>query len=331
MIYSKDNVMAIVYEQCGTFTARHELDILTESERAKVSNVVLSDLYRDIVERKHVDYGDIPQSKGRVEKYKGTVNMIKSLDIIEDICVKSGQEKSDCALAIGIVKDAIVNLSNNAAKFEAGFKTENDFLMVLYNSVLLACVEATSHILSSYIDYAKRPDGADFKLVEGKDRSGELQLYVLRDFNYGCKNGDMQKAMNESILNNRRGFGGATVATALAIGAGATLIVPTIRNLIFAVYYSRMKLSDYLQQQAHFIEANKLSVNNMSGISPQQKDNVARKQQEQAEKLMRLSDKIKVDYKLSENRGSKEAASANKQYTLKNINSQAVSSDFSLF
>lgn len=331
MLYSKDNVMSIVYEQCSSYRSRQELDILTESERAKISNVVLSDLYKDIVERKHVDYGDIPKSKGRVEKYKGTINMIKTLDIVDDICTKTGNENSDCAKAISIVKDAIVNLSNNASKFEAGFKTENDFVMVLYNSVLLACVEATSHILSSYIDFAKRVDGGTFNLIEGDDRSGELQLYVLRDFNTGCKNGDIQKSMNESVLNNRKNFGGATVATALAIGAGATLIVPTIRNLMFAVYYSRMKLSDYLQQQAHFIEANKLSVNNMSGISPQQKESVAKKQQEQAEKLMRLSDKIKVDYKLSENRGRKEAIDANKQYTLKNINSQAINTDISLF
>lgn len=332
MIFSQDNVMKIVYEQCKTFEARHELDILTEAETARVSNTVLADLYQDIVEKPHVDYGDIPKSRGRVEKYKGTANMIKSLDIIDQICAKSGNNDSDCAKAITIVKDAIVNLSNQANKFEAGFKTENDYIMVLYNAVLLSCVEATSYILSSYIDFAKRIDGAEFKLIDDPDRSGELQLYVLRDFNYGCKTGEIPRSMNESILNNRKNFGGVTVATALAVGAGATLIIPTIRNLIFGVYYSRMKLSDFLAQQAQFIEANNTSVKNLSGLSPQEKDRISNKQLQSAAKLMKLSDKIRVDYKLASQRGHADTKKANEKYTLKNVNDKVIGNqDFALF
>lgn len=332
MIFSQDNVMKIVYEQCKTFEARHELDILTEAEVARVSNTVLADLYQDIVEKPHVDYGDIPRSRGRVEKYKGTANMIKSLDIIDEICAKSGNKTSPCADAVQEIKSAIVNLSNNATKFEAGFKTENDFIIVLYNSIMLACVEGTSHILSSYIDFAKRIDGAEFKLVDGKDRSGGLHLDVIRNFNRGCKSGEIQRSMNESILNNRKNFGGITVASALAVGAGATLIIPTIRNLIFGVYYSRMKVADFLEQQAQFVEANNTSVKNLSGLSPKEKDDIAGKQLKFASKLMQLSDKIKVDYKLASQRGDNDVNKANSKYTLKNVNDKVIGNqDFALF
>ena len=330
MMFEHDNVMQIMYEQCHTFADRHELDILTEAETTKLSNVVLSDLYQDIVDKAHVDYGDIPNSKGRIEKYKGTANMIKSLDIIDALCAKDGRNK-EAANAVETVKAAIINLSANANKFEAGFKTDNDFIMVLYNSIALSCVEATSHILSSYINYAKRADEVEFQLIDAKDRSGNLHLNVLTNFNRGCKSGEIQKAMNQSILNNRSNLTG--VATALALTAGATLIIPSIRNLIFGVYYTRMRVSDFLDQQAKFVEANKASVKNMTGISPQEKDKIAKKQKELAEKLEKIADKIKVDYKLAEKRGNADVAKANAQYSLKNVSSKAGSldGDFSLF
>lgn len=320
--------MKILFENAKSFKERDELHTLTEADSSALSNEVVAKLYQSIVNKSHVDFGSIPSSKGRVEKYEGTSNMIQTLDILEDLNIKSGAKTKDLKYYVEIVKDAIVNLSDYGKYFEAGYKTNNDYCILVYNSMLLACIEATSYLVSSYIDSSRRVDGtAQFVLIQDPKRQGEILLENLSSFNRLCKSGDLGKSLKQSIANEHKNFTGTALVTAVVAVGISMSIIPLMRELIFLFYYSRMKVSDYLEQQALFLEANKLNILNNAGLDSKKRSEIIAKQNKTIDRLRSISDKISVEYTLANSKSKSEMNKENNTYTLKNIQSSLSSHD----
>jgi hypothetical protein len=133
--------------------------------------------------------------------------------------------------------------------------------------------------------------------------------------------------MNAVINAGKEGLIGVDdiVIPALILG-GVVSLVPLIRELMFLFYYSRMKISDYLKQQAALIEINKQSV--LSSSAPaKEKNAILKKQSEKIHSLQVLSDKIKVDRIMSENKSDVELTKQNKSWSIGEIQSQTASND----
>lgn len=87
-----------------------------------------------------------------------------------------------------------------------------------------------------------------------------------------------------------------------------------------------MKISDYLAQQAMLLEINKQNVQ-ASTVPAKQKNEIIKKQSQHIDKLRRISDSIKVDSKLSDQKASIEMKKENKNWTIDEVQSQAASVD----
>ena len=102
---------------------------------------------------------------------------------------------------------------------------------------------------------------------------------------------------------------GKILAIAGAIGAGVGLaklatkgfkvIVGVLRNTIYGFYYTKMKIKDYLEIQADFIEANanELEISTTTELSDEKRNKVVKKQREWAMKLRKWADKFNIDAK----------------------------------
>ena len=65
-------IYTILRENVTTFEEKHELDGLTESDSSEVQNQVVINMLKGIGGRR-VDFAEIEQSKGRLEKFIGYV------------------------------------------------------------------------------------------------------------------------------------------------------------------------------------------------------------------------------------------------------------------
>ena len=87
-----------------------------EDTNSPATNNYLEKLYSSVIDKKHVDFGDIPNSKGNIEKYSGYASMNEILEIL-DVFAK---EKNSVSLAsyIKIVKDSISYLRINSNRYQ---------------------------------------------------------------------------------------------------------------------------------------------------------------------------------------------------------------------
>ena len=135
----------------------------------------------------------------------------------------------------------------------------------------------------------------------------------LEKFNKICGNGDFDKAMDYVISqNNAKNFSGFSIAfgvSSVAVIFGILLtIIPLIRELIFIFYFTRVKVSEYFDQQANLLLMNSYNIENNLSRDDKSKKEIAKKQKAIADSFKKIANKIKVNIKTGESKTKSETA-----------------------
>ena len=173
-------------------------------------------------------------------------------------------------------------------------------------------------------------DDEDPSVMDEPITEDELQEGVL---------GDVTKTVRGNIVDAARSYGGSNqndntmtvIKNALstlgkrnkkifAVGgiiagvivlpiAIVKIIIPFIRGCVYYFYYTKMKVSDYLEIQAELIEANANELENStdSDLTEEKKAKVAERQRKWAERLRKWSNIFAIDHKQAMNAAKKEA------------------------
>lgn len=324
-MFRRNYALDILSENAKTFLERDKIRVLTENEVTAVNNAMIGNLYQSAIEKAHINFEDIPESKGDITKYSGYKSMTDSLAILTQLSQQQGVKIAE----IDTVTQAINNIIACRDLFERGFALEKEFVVLEYNVLVYACVEATSSIISSHVDFVKRPDAVEFQLLKGRERSGDLCIQNLDKFNMSVKSGDFNKVLRTVVQSGQQQFVGLeTVAIAAAIIGAVLVSVTLIRELVFFFYFSRMRLSDYLEQQAALLEINKNSLSSQGvGVSAKEKNQIVKKQESVIAKLHSISERIKVNRAMAEKNTQASLKKENQTWTIDDVKSQAASTD----
>jgi len=314
----------IFLENVNTFKERREIFSLTEAEEIKLSNNMITKLYTSAINKKHVNFEGIPQSKGDVTKYSGYTSMVESLTLLRQIADNNNHKIDE----IGIVEKALGNIVAYRDVFEKGFKLNKEFIIMEYNVLVYTCVSAISYLIVSYVEYIKRIDKIEFSIVDSRYGTGYIGISSLDSFNKSVASGDFAKSINSVVKSGVHESLSVAAGVAGGIILGSIGLVAIIRRMIFQFYYSRMKLSNYLEVQAYFLELNKNNINaNSNRMSPDKKKEVIRKQEALIAKLHSYADKLKVDSTMTDKKVESEIKKENSGWTLNNIKSEVNSTD----
>lgn len=324
MLSINNAVMQIIVENATTYAERNRIYSLMESEVSSVNNSMITNLYKSALDKAHVNFEDIPDSKGDLTKYHGYDSMVSTLGLMRDLAGRSNTKIPE----LEIIETAISNIIAYREQFQKGFQLDKEFIILEYNTLVYACVESTSTVIASYVDYIKRPDRVEFTIIKNPKLGGTLCIDNLSRFNQCVKQGDFAKVMSTIIGAGKESFVGVDdiIIPTIIIG-GVVMLVPTIRELIFFFYYSRMRISDYLKQQSTFLEINKNNIQSNGAIPAKQKNEILKKQQESINMLNTISDKIKVNHTTSEAKTIQDIKQENKGWTLDSVQSQSASTD----
>ena len=143
--------MDILLENATTFTEKSKIHSLTEAEQAVINDRMVGNLYQSALKRKDIDFGDIPNSKGDIQKFGGYVNMVATVDMLRELSKKFGIKMVE----VEIVDDAINNIRTQKKIFEKGYALDIDFLKMYYQALVLACIDATTLLLASYVEFTR--------------------------------------------------------------------------------------------------------------------------------------------------------------------------------
>lgn len=308
------SVHRIVVE-ASSIEDRKYINMLTESEKLEVNGTLIQNLYSSVLSRNTIDFGDIPDSMGDIEKVKYYDTTFECLTIL-----KGASDSTDyIKTSVSDVLTCISNMKGLKSLFNTGFRIRHSFIEIMYNSMVMAIIDATSMLISDYVTYCMGSDGRNSVSIDKK--RGNVCLDNIRKFNKMYAKGDVGKSLNYMISEYKKSaLGTALVVTSVIIGV-LLAIVPLIRELVYFFYNSKVKLANYLELEAKFLELNK-SVVQSSSKSASEKKKILQNQSKTIMELHRLSDKLRVTNEDTQIKMAKEISDDNSGYSLNHIEHQ---------
>ncbi len=307
-------VSPIVMEASSSDDKRY-IQTMSKDDVHQINGTLVQGLYKTILERKDCDFGDIPDSKGSITKCKYMKSTEESLDILSELMVKNNIPTTE----VDIVRQAIVNMKKYTPTFESAFQMKQDYLILFYNTIVMAIIDATSMIIADYMNYLLGPEQSQYDSRSRNDKGrGRISLDNLRRFNDEVKVGHFETMSTYLLDAQRKNFTGTGIVITGVVITALVSVIPVTRQLIYFFYRTKVKLSDYLEMQAYFLELNKLGVQ-ASSKSAKEKQEILKKQEKIILKLRRTADKLKINDEDIGALAKKQVADDNKGFSLQNI------------
>lgn len=309
-----------VYSMVMEASSKEDKTYMTKMDKHDVHQIngqAIQNLYELTIERSNINFGDIPDSAGDIEKCKYYANTKQCLQVIEELYQKNHIVDE----TLNTVKKAISNMLQFRPQFTLGFRLKHDYVMLTYNSLVMAIIDTTSLLINSYTNYIVSAD-PQYRLNNASDKErGNITTKSLIAFNQACENGVMAQSLKYMLDTKTDQFLDTGVVVTGVIIAGLLSIVPIMRELIYFYYHSRVKISDYLKVQADFLEMNKLAVE-ASSKPPQERKQIIKKQEKVISDLRRMSDKIMIDHVDTNDVVKKKVKDETSLFSLDNIDKQ---------
>lgn len=181
-------------------------------------------------------------------------------------------------------------LQRHKSDFMKGIHAGCPACLSLYTTFVLNCVVGTSYAIMIESDRKITPLCKTG--VEALAKSAELinshnaEKVFEKDIQLTEGLGDiLMKAVTQVNKFKMVGIVGLALLAFFMLG----------KYIIFAIYKSRVKLSDYLAQQALYLQLNAENVKNNSNLTKEEKELILAKQKKTAELLLKYSDKLAID------------------------------------
>lgn len=304
-----------------------------EDATSPVTSQLQAKLYNSIIDKAHIDFGDIPKSAGNIRDYSGYGSMTETLRTIKNLAVEQGV--GPAVKYSDIVLQAINYIADLSATYQKGFATKTEYVALEYDTYVYLCVEATSALLYTFVDYIKDPNKQvmSVQIKNTKLRADEFYFEQLKKYNsVQATNGTQYRKMMEELCNNGKEnfLGRERIVGIGAIAVIALAIIPITRAVVYQIYRLRGDLSVALAQQAKFLEMNQTCIMNNSNFDKKKKDEIIRKQKALANELNKISDKLRVKSAKSISESKRDIEKDNKELTIDKLRSEVSDSAFDI-
>jgi hypothetical protein len=235
--------------------------VLESSLSVASRSVLIQKLYSDIISKSHIDFGKIPDSKGKLTSYKYYEDIAQSLGLLNQLLDKGKVEELRIA---NDLHDYLISLQND---FIFGYKFDIDFIKLTYCSAVYALHEVIGICILSYVDYLKSVNGAEFEFKWSEGKNNVLITKAAKNLVNLFKNGEWQKIMMSFKKDSKNFLGSfftiASIATGTAtlsiswpivIIVAVILLLFSLRAIIYVGYSSTAKLNNYIKANKQFLE-----------------------------------------------------------------------------
>lgn len=282
---------------------------INEADQNQVVAALASKLYDSIVKKiTDIDFGQIPNSKGDITKIPNYFEMSECLSNIRELLVANRQSTTP----VDTIITAIDNLKSYKNIWTKGYNIDCEMVVVMYNTIALSIVTATSVLLTTMIEFIKNPESGTYEAclvkVKRNNTKDGLLFKNLAKFNKSCKKGDIEKTMT-AILKSQRAMREngiitesifATVLAGVTLISLATCIIPIIHELTSLLYCMRQKVSDYFDLEADIVRLNAEKVNYSKSKTPEAKKKIVARQMKIADRFKAISNKLAIKSKKAE-------------------------------
>ena len=238
------------------------LEILTEANEASTvpsmtnsgagRSKLVEALYKDIMNKKNVDYGKIPLSAGNITKVPYYKTMCESMDSLNQLMPDKGN------VEMKRMNDLHNALIAERASFEFGFRAGVDIIQIIYCTLVEALMDIINQNIITFVDYLRETKNIQMPPRASGAKSENTVTRSVDAFLTAQRTGEWAKLVNYYKKSATKQFS-STVFSVMAIGTisvvGIIGLFWAIRALIYQYFYTAVTVDEKVHAMKMYIDA----------------------------------------------------------------------------
>lgn len=254
--------------ECGFSVDVGYYQFLDEATKIQVTDAALTGMFKFITDKYNsIDFGEIEKSAGDYMKFKYKSLILDNEEILRNIYETS----SDAGAAKYIeVLDAIRDISQylilGQEKLSYLYKKGNGLVQVLYTSMVAGMLYALTALVTNTIRFVTSETDTSMEVLFDEIPGSIGQIHIRNILAVNNDLGTIREVIDKLYASARSGPNGIneTVGEALAIATlvigGIIYLIPKImvliREIIYSIYYARVRIADAIDVQVQLLRTN---------------------------------------------------------------------------
>lgn len=248
---------------------------LNEAGKVAVSDEMTTDLLKFISNKYNdMDFSEIEKSQGHYSKFKYADIIKENLDTLEDIYKTHDSKIYDDYIVS--CRTIINHLLEEERSYSQAFLNEIGFIQLNYTMMVSTLIYTVSTLVMATVRFISIDNDSEIEVIVEDLSKHSNYVFMNSSRKYaGCiQTGEMKKVLNAFIAADAKtkqaneSFA-LTISTAtlpmLAIPVIIILVwklIPIIRELIYTIFFLRIKITDAINIQIELLNANIEAVDN---------------------------------------------------------------------
>lgn len=266
-----------IFNEAGIPVDRASFIAMSEAAKAQVTDEQLTGMMKFIVDKYNsIDFSEIEKSAGDISRFKYYQMLQENLNMLDNIYRNSpdpGAKKY--SEVIDACRNVLNHLNEHRRDYMTLYKLGDGITQLLYTSLLAAELYVVGVLVSNTIRFVTTEQDTDCQvlydeipgtikhvyiknILDCNKSLGDISKYLTTAFNDKSRS----KVMHESISIGSFALGsGVTTAAGVVLGVAAVIylipkLIHLIREIVYSVYFSRVRVSEMLDLQVKLIRTN---------------------------------------------------------------------------
>lgn len=284
--------------------------LLDEANQLRVTDDALTSMMKFITDKYNsIDFSEIEKSAGSYTRFKYAGMIDENLEMLHNIY--NSTPEAEAKKYIEVISACFTvreHLISNQTAYSTMYKQGNGLVQLMYTSLVAAIVYCIGTLVSNTIRFVTTEKDTDCEVLFDEIPGSIKHIHIKNILAVSADIGTFNKLLNELAKpSTRKGMnesislaallavvpGGKTALLAVGAVAAVIYLAPRvlwlIREIIYSIYFTRVKVSDMLGMQADLIRTNIESLEAGRGNKK-----VIARQRKIADKLEKWKNKIAV-------------------------------------
>lgn len=286
-----------ILAESGIDVYRPDFITINEAAQLQVTDEALSGMMKFITDKYNsLDFSEIEKSAGDITRFKYTPMLQENADMLRNIYTASNDSGATKYVeVVNAIESVMEHLSNYRSQYSDLYKMGNGMAQLLYTSMVAACIYAIGTLVSNTIRFVTTEKDTDCEVLFDEIPGSIKHVHIKNILAAKAAIPEMEQLLKELQKAAYHRMDESVTATGviatLSIAAGVIILIPRIivliREIIYSIYYSRVKTAEMLGVQVDLIRTNIESLEAGRGNKK-----VIVRQKKIAEKLEKWQNKI---------------------------------------
>lgn len=260
------SLMLSLLTEAGLDVNRADFMCMTEANQVRVTDDTLTGLMKFITDKYNsIDFSEIEKSAGNITKFKYLGTLRENLKTLTDIYTSSTDPGASKYVEVcNAIKVCLNHLQLMQREYSTLYKQGNGLVQLMYVSMVSGAVYSMGALVSNTIRFVTTEQDTECQVLFDEIPNAIKNIHI-KNILAAAGSIDKYKKVVRYYTNNQakpvsESVTLAGILTAIGVSGAIIMMIPVIINLIreiiYSIYYSRMKFSEMLGVQIDLLQTN---------------------------------------------------------------------------